>query len=100
MTMKIVSTGKIVIYTGNDGSPSTEYRAPNNGLQTYTINVNEITNGESVLAAWWAPYDNIKDLSSLNQIAVSPSGSEVALTVGAYDESPHRTRIMLYLLIL
>ena len=72
--MRIVSTGKIVIYTGEDGNPNTEYRAPDNGQQTYNINVNEITGGTTVLAPWWAPYDNIKDLTSIAQILVSPSG--------------------------
>jgi hypothetical protein len=96
--MKVVSTGKIVIYTGDAGNPSSEYRAPDNGQQTYYINVNEITGGANVLATWWAPFDNIGDLTSISQIAVNPAGTQVALTTGAYNAQGHRLRIILYVM--
>jgi hypothetical protein len=97
--MRVVSTGKIVIYTGEDGNPNTEYRAPDNGQQTYLISVSEITGGGTILATWWAPYDNIGDLTSFAQILVAPSGTQVALTVGAYNTQGHRMRIVLYVMV-
>ncbi len=96
--MKVVPYDDIVIVTGHAGTGG-EYRAPVHGEQTYDILVSGATGGAPIMAAWWAPYDNIKDITSIRELRVDVAEPDhINLVIGAYNEDNHITRIRVYLM--
>lgn len=91
MTIKQLATAPVV-YTNNAGGGDDELQAPQNGE-----NFKDFPAGGSVIAAWYAPYDNLPDLCGIHRIAVDPAGNNVRLrAAGSPGNRDARVRIRLY----
>ncbi|WP_278924621.1 hypothetical protein, partial [Pseudophaeobacter profundi] len=86
--VKMIATP--VVYTNGDGGGADEVQAfPDRG------NYKLFDAGNTVCAAWWVPFDNIPDVSTISQIYTQPSGTQVKLNVQGVVRTG-RVRIMIY----
>lgn len=91
-----------VIYTGNAGDPSFEYRASDNPNvpQTYIIDP-QIPPGARVIEAWYTPFHNIAALSAFAWIDVNvnpQNPKQLILSIAGYPGSNNRLRIKIHTL--
>ena len=95
----IYTSDNFVIYTNNNGDPSSEYYAPLNGQETYTIPMaGVIPAGATITAAWYTLLDNIgNSMTGFSHIAVAPAPpNAITLTVRANNGQSFRMRLRVY----
>lgn len=86
---KIKVVASPVVYTNNNGGGIDELEAPSSSAASKLFNAEG-----HVLAAWWIPFDNIGDLSSIHRIETIPAGNHVNLIVhGVPNQRNGRVRI-------
>jgi len=90
MNIKVVGTP--VVYTNNAGGGPDELQAP-----AQAEAVMQLDAGVPVLAAWFAPLDNISDLPAIHHIACQPNGTTVDLIAGGEaGQRDARVRLTVY----
>ena len=101
-TPNIAASAAYVIYTGNAidpaNPPAQELKLPNlpAGLGSHTVPMPGVPATGTVVAAWWAPHDNIAALSGFATIVVSPGGGNTVTIQGhGYQASQTRMRLMI-----
>ncbi|KAG8291432.1 hypothetical protein J6590_059602 [Homalodisca vitripennis] len=87
---RVVTIGTPVVFTGTNGGGEDEIQAPVGYTATKSFYA-----GGSVNAAWYTPYDNIKDLGTIATIDVQPQGQFAQLSVRGTTTSG-RVRIRIY----
>ncbi|XP_046678750.1 uncharacterized protein LOC124366331 isoform X1 [Homalodisca vitripennis] len=87
---RVVTIGTPVIFTGTNGGGQDELQAPVGYTATKSFYA-----GGTVNAAWYTPYDNIKDLGTIATIDVQPQGQFAQLSVRGTTTSG-RVRIRIY----
>ncbi|KAG8279450.1 uncharacterized protein LOC124366331 isoform X2 [Homalodisca vitripennis] len=87
---RVVTIGTPVVFTGTNGGGEDEIQAPVGYTATKSFYA-----GGTVNAAWYTPYDNIKDLGTIATIDVQPQGQFAQLSVRGTTTSG-RVRIRIY----
>lgn len=100
--LHVATSGAYVIYTGGAidpaNPPSQELALANlpAGLTDHTRPMPGVPAGATILATWWAPFDNIAALSGFATILVSPAGgNQIRIQGHGYAGSATRIRLMI-----